>query len=48
MKIPVVQEKFIYRSKLIGREIMTDLIYIGVVVVFFIVGAFYAQLCEKM
>jgi len=27
---------------------MTDLIYIGVVVLFFVVSAWYARACEKM
>jgi len=27
---------------------MTDFIYIGVVVVFFVIGGIYARLCEKM
>jgi len=27
---------------------MTDLIFIGVVVVFFLVGGLYVRLCEKM
>jgi len=27
---------------------MADLIYIGIVVVFFVVGGVYVRLCEKM
>lgn len=37
------QERTSYRE-----AIMTDLIYIGIVVVFFAVSVFYARLCEKM
>jgi len=32
----------------LDNEFMTDLVYIGVVMLFFIVGFFYTQLCEKM
>ena len=30
------------------KRIMTDLIYIGVVVLFFVVSGLYIRLCEKM
>jgi len=30
------------------NEFMTDLIFIAVVVVFFVVGGVYIRLCEKM
>jgi hypothetical protein len=29
-------------------KIMTDLIYIGIVVLFFVVSGVYVRLCEKM
>jgi hypothetical protein len=31
-----------------ARQNMTDLVYIGIVVGFFIVGGLYAELCERM
>jgi len=30
------------------RKIMTDLIFIGVIVLFFVVGGLYVRACEKM
>jgi len=27
---------------------MTDLIYVGMVVVFFVIGSLYVRLCEKL
>lgn len=32
----------------IQREFMTDLIYIGIVVLFFVISGVYIELCEKM
>ena len=35
------------QTKLV-QELMTDLIYVGMVVVFFVIGSLYVRLCEKL
>jgi hypothetical protein len=40
-------EQFTHRNRT-GMETMMDLIYVGVVVLFFVIGGLYAHVCEKM
>jgi hypothetical protein len=44
---PDSMEQCTHRNRT-GMETMMDLIYVGVVVLFFVIGGLYAHVCEKM